>query len=81
MAEGGRSNGHTQAPAMQTTARILAQNRSEVVWYFRKMEWPSAINLLADRKHAIHNRRCEVVIESPVNRSFLARFFLPHHRL
>src|SRR5207249_7764900 len=25
MAEGGRSNGHTQAPAMQTTARILPQ--------------------------------------------------------
>src|SRR5438045_9331248 len=56
MAEGGRSNGHTQAPAMHTTARVLPKNRGGLV--FSKMESPSPINLLADQKPAIHNRHC-----------------------
>src|SRR5437868_13403790 len=34
MAEGGRSNGHTQAPAIHTTARVLP--KKEVVWCFRR---------------------------------------------
>jgi len=36
MAEGGRSNGHTQAPAIHTTARVLPKKRGGLV--FSKME-------------------------------------------
>src|SRR5437870_1822902 len=109
MAEGGRSDRHTQATAMQPRSgrqrcdcqpkkwrapRCLARYSRTAAGHSRsvlmkgglthaalKCEMWLRIYLLANHKHTIHNRRCEVIIESSVYRCLLAGLFLLHHRL
>jgi len=64
---------------MHTTARAPPKNFPSGPM-FSKMECPAAINLLAEDKDAIQNRRCEVVIDS-VHRWLLAGLIVPCHRL
>jgi hypothetical protein len=61
-----------------TTARVLQNSLSKAL-VFPRMGL-SAINILAEDKHAIQNRRCEVIIDS-VHRCLLAGLIVPCHRL
>src|SRR6266516_6885141 len=69
------------SPAMDATARVPPKGPFRGGPLFSKMGCSSTINLLADDKHAIDNRGCEVVIESSGDRCLHARLFLLHHRL